>query len=179
LGAARVVPAGDLRWPSRASYRSEGRDLLRALRCARVVVPHRRSGARTSPPTWPIPPTSRSPTKARRGSTRLASPTSRAHGDDASVSVTWQAGEYIKFTAGGSYTRVQSHVITADQPCNPISAGDLGRSGRVRSGRINGGHRHGYGIRTPTTAPRSTPWARFRADDTNLFDAWIMGIVMF
>jgi hypothetical protein len=105
-------------------------------------------------------------------------------GIQASVSVTWQAGEYIKFTAGGSYTREQSHIITADQPCNPDFSGDIGKSGPCRVDKTatatQAASTTATGIPNPNYHPTiDSVGHRFRADDTNLWDAWIMGIVMF
>jgi len=104
-------------------------------------------------------------------------------GMQVSASVTWQAGEYIKFTAGGGYTREQSHIITADQPCNPDFSDNPDASGPCRAlagttstsstSRITG-------IPNPNYKPTiDSVGHRFKADDTSLWDAWVMGIVMF
>jgi len=150
-----------------------GARLLRALRCARSSSASslRRPNFRSY---MADPPTSRSPTKARRGSTRLASPSLRAHGMMASVSVTWQAA------STSSSRRAVVHACAeprhhADQPCNPISAVTWARAGRSGREESNGGHRHGYGHSEPHYRPTiDAVGHRFRADDTNLFDAWIM-----
>ena len=100
----------------------------------------------------------------------------------ASLSVTWQAGEYIKFTAGGAYTRQQSHVITADQPCNPDFGGDVGAGGPCRLEKSNGATTTitPTGIPNPNYRPTiDAVGRRFRVDDANLWDAWVMGTVMF
>jgi hypothetical protein len=100
-------------------------------------------------------------------------------GWQASVAVTWQAGEYIKFTAGGSYTREQGHIITADQPCNPDFNNELGTTGPCRS------QKPGFtptptGIPNPNYRPTiDAVGRRFRTEDSNLWDAFVMGIVMF
>jgi hypothetical protein len=101
----------------------------------------------------------------------------------ASASVTWQAGEYIKFTAGGSFTRDQSHLITADQACNSDSSANLAESGPCRVETPNGDGTstvHASGIPNPNyRATIDAVGRRFRTDDTDLWDGWIMGIVMF
>jgi hypothetical protein len=102
----------------------------------------------------------------------------------ASASVTWQAGEYIKFTAGGGYTRDQSHLITTDKACNTNGSTNLGQSGpcRVETPGTDGsaGTVHATGIPNPHYRPTiDAVGRRFRTDDTSLWDAWIMGIVMF
>jgi hypothetical protein len=103
-------------------------------------------------------------------------------GWQAAVQVTWQAGEYIKFTAGGSYTREQGHFITADQPCNPDFSNDIGASGPCRNEQVNGTNKtvSQTGIPNPNYRPTiDAVGRRFRTEDSNLWDAWVMGIVMF
>jgi hypothetical protein len=102
----------------------------------------------------------------------------------ASVSVTWQAGEYIKFTAGGGLTRDQSHLITADQACNSQFNNSIGESGPCRVETPGTGTTPGTvrasGIPNPHYRPTiNAVGRRFKTDDSNLWDAWIMGIVMF
>jgi hypothetical protein len=102
----------------------------------------------------------------------------------ASLSVTWQAGEYIKFTAGGSFQRDQSHIITANQACNSDFSGNVGQAGpcRVETPAAGGapGSVRASGIPNPHYRPTiDAVGRRFKSDDTNLWDAWIMGIVMF
>jgi hypothetical protein len=96
----------------------------------------------------------------------------------ASLQVTWQVGEYIKFVAGGSYTREQSHVITNEQQCDPSFVSDVTQSGpcRIVSGTIV----TPTGIPNPNYRPTiDSAGRRFKADDTNLWDGWLLGIVMF
>jgi hypothetical protein len=103
-------------------------------------------------------------------------------GWQAAVQVTWQAGEYIKFTAGGSFTREQGHIITSDQPCNPDFSNDIGTSGPCRNEVVNGGNKTvtQTGIPNPNYRPTiDAVGRRFRTEDSNLWDAWVMGIVMF
>jgi len=105
--------------------------------------------------------------------------TSAYMGGQISASVIWQAGEYVKFTIGGSFTREQSHLITADQPCNPDFTNDAAASGpcRRQSGPTPG---EITGIPNPNFRPTiDSVGKRFRADDSSLWDAWITGIVMF
>jgi hypothetical protein len=102
----------------------------------------------------------------------------------ASVSVTWQAGEYIKFTAGGGLTRDQSHIITADQACNSEFSNNVGQAGPCRvetqATASSPGSIRASGIPNPHYRPTiDAVGRRFKTDDSNLWDAWIMGIVMF
>jgi hypothetical protein len=91
-------------------------------------------------------------------------------------SVTWQAGEYIKFVSGVGLTYNQSHVITADQACNPSITDEPGASGACRSG----GTGHVTGIPNPNYRPTlDVPGNRFLADDGTLVNLWINGVVMF
>ena len=99
-----------------------------------------------------------------------------------SGSVTWQAGEYIKFQLGVAYMREQSHVVTLDQPCNPDFKNDLGAAGSCRSsGSANGGPPFAAtGIPNPNYRPTiDGVGRRFKADDGSVWDAWLNGIVMF
>ncbi len=103
-------------------------------------------------------------------------------GWQAAVSVTWQAGEYIKFTAGGVYTREQGHIITADQPCNPDFNNDIGASGPCRNEKVVGTSKtiNQTGIPNPNYRPTiDAVGRRFKTEDSNLWDAFVMGIVMF
>jgi hypothetical protein len=98
-----------------------------------------------------------------------------------STSVTWQGGEYIKFSAGGAYTLVQGHVLTADQPCNPDFTGNLERSGPCRSttSDVNLPFR-ATGMPNPNyRAAINAPGRRFRVAESRAFDAWVNATVMF
>ena len=53
-------------------------------------------------------------------------------------SVTYQAGEFVKFNAGGSYTWVQSYLITGADACNPIDRKEPSTAGPCHSA-VNGG----------------------------------------
>jgi hypothetical protein len=96
-----------------------------------------------------------------------------------STEFTWQAGEYVKFALGGSYTLVQSHFIAFDQPCNPdIDNKTIGEAGPCKSTTALG--------QTPTGKPNpnyrqaiNVPGRRFLVDNSNALDAWINATVMF
>jgi len=171
-----------------ASYRSEGRDYselfdaLGSSNAASLRVPSYASYTGAVDPT--------DPTGQRRIS--VADPGSQKvyftgitdvaafMGMQLSASATWQAGEYIKFTVGGSYTREQSHIITADQPCNPDFSNNADASGPCRAPAAANGTARITGIPNPNYKPTiDAVGRRFRADDTSLWDAWVMGIVMF
>lgn len=95
-----------------------------------------------------------------------------------STELTWQAGEYVKFSLGGAYTIVQSHLITFDQACNPDFKGDIGKSGPCKSSTTSGSR--ATGIPNPNYRPViNTPGRRFKVDDSTAFDAWINATVMF
>lgn len=92
--------------------------------------------------------------------------------------LTFQAGEYVKFSLGGAFTAEQGHVITFDQPCNPDIKKDAGTAGPCSS--TSGGTTTATGIPNPNYRPVvNTPGRRFRVDDVTMWDAWINAIVMF
>ncbi|HVW25333.1 MAG TPA: hypothetical protein VHC69_08170 [Polyangiaceae bacterium] len=95
-----------------------------------------------------------------------------------SAAFTFQAGEYIKFNVGTSYTLEQGHVITFDQPCNPDFHNDIGASGPCRGTSSSGAV--ATGIPNPNyRAVIDSPGRRFRVDDSTIWDAWVNAIVMF
>lgn len=98
-----------------------------------------------------------------------------------SVGLTWQAGEYVKFTAGTGLTFVQSHLITAADACNPDFKGDANASGPCRSGSSAPGSPPALtGIPNPNhRTVIDTPGRRFSVDDTTIVDLWLSGVVMF
>ncbi|HVJ94894.1 MAG TPA: hypothetical protein VM580_34165 [Labilithrix sp.] len=97
-----------------------------------------------------------------------------------SFGVTWQAGEYVKFTAGTGFTYVQSHLITTADPCNPAFKSDAGASGPCRTGAQTAGGGSTTGIPNPNHRPViDTPGRRFSVDDTFVVDLWLSGVVMF
>ncbi|MGC4089885.1 MAG: hypothetical protein QM756_18760 [Polyangiaceae bacterium] len=99
-----------------------------------------------------------------------------------STSVTWQAGEFVKFNAGAAYTLTQGHYITYDQACNPDFSGDIGKSGPCHHESSSAGTTavKATGIPNPSfRKPIDDPGNRFRVDDLRQIDAWINATVMF
>jgi hypothetical protein len=100
-----------------------------------------------------------------------------------SGSVTYQAGEYVKFNAGGGYTFVQGHFVTYDQACNPDFDNDVGKSGPCRTtqaGTSGGFGVEATGIPNPNfRKPINDPGLRFKVDNGTSLDAWISATVMF
>jgi hypothetical protein len=97
------------------------------------------------------------------------------------TSVTWQAGEYVKFTAGAGLTFAQQHFITAAQFCNPNFTSDPLQAGPCH-GVVNGGTgpQPVTGIPNPNQrASIDTPGHRFSADNTTIVDLFLQGVVMF
>ena len=87
-----------------------------------------------------------------------------------------------KFQLGVGYTHEQAHIITLDQPCNPDFADDPTKSGPCRSNRVSGSTTSTTisGIPNPNyRAPINEVGRRFRAEDSNIWDAWVNGVVMF
>jgi hypothetical protein len=103
---------------------------------------------------------------------------------NAGASATWQAGEYVKFSAGLGFTYNQSHFITTAEPCNPNFNGDqnvIAESGPCH-GVVNGGQgpQPITGIPNPNYhAVIDTPGRRFSAEDTTIFDLFLSVVVMF
>jgi hypothetical protein len=167
-----------------ASYRSEGRDyseLFDALGSSTAASIRRPTFA-----SYKADPTNPSQSVVDQNSQRVyftgITDVSAYMGWQASVSATWQAGEYIKFTAGGSFTREQGHIITSDQPCNPDFSNDAGASGPCRNEKVTGTTKTvtPSGIPNPNYRPTiDAVGRRFVTDDSNQWDAWVMGIVMF
>ncbi len=99
----------------------------------------------------------------------------------ASGEVTWQAGEYVKFSAGLGLTYNQSHLITSSDSCNPDFKSDKDIAGPC----------HTVGTQASTTQTITgipnpnhrdvidLPGRRFSVDDTTIVDLWIRGVVMF
>ena len=103
-----------------------------------------------------------------------------------SVSATYQAGEYVKFNAGGAYTLTQGHFVTFDQACNPDFSNDPGASGPCRTGSPadpetgSAASFSATGIPNPNyRRPINDPGHRFKVDDINALDLWISATVMF
>ena len=98
-----------------------------------------------------------------------------------SGSVTYQAGEFVKFNAGGSYTWVQSYLLTGADACNPIDRQDPSTAGPCHS-VLNGGvgAQPITGIPNPYHRPAiDLPGHRFSADDGRIVQIFLNGIVMF
>jgi hypothetical protein len=96
-------------------------------------------------------------------------------------SVTYQAGQYIKFNAGGTYTWVQSHLISGADACNPITRSDPSAAGPCHS-VLNGGvgPQPITGIPNPYHRPIiDLPGRRFAVDDARIVTLFLNGIVMF
>jgi hypothetical protein len=97
-------------------------------------------------------------------------------------SATWQAGEYVKFVAGIGLQYDQSHVITADQACNPGATATLGTAGSCITSTASGGgfSKTTTGLPNPNYRPTlDVPGNRFLADDGTIVNLWINGVVMF
>jgi len=96
------------------------------------------------------------------------------------TSVTWQAGEYVKFTLGGGLLYTQSHVITASDACNPDFRNDLGASGPCRSQPGQGAQQVVTGIPNPNyRAVIDAPGRRYVVEDNFTVDLFVNGVVMF
>ncbi len=97
-----------------------------------------------------------------------------------SVSATWQASEYVKFSIGGGYQFDQGHVITGDQPCNPTFKSDVGKSGPCHSGNDTTQSISATGIPNPNYRPTiNVTGRRFYVDASNTWDIGLSGTVMF
>jgi hypothetical protein len=91
----------------------------------------------------------------------------------ASLSGTWQAGAYIKFTVGADFTYVQNHLVTAADPCTPGTTSAAMAGPCVADGVVQG---------APNPDHRDVidaPGHRFSIDDTTVVDLWVRGVVMF
>jgi hypothetical protein len=97
-----------------------------------------------------------------------------------STSVTWQAGEYVKFNVGAAYTLTQAHFLSFDQACNPDFAGDLSKAGPCQSRRATSGQPVASGIPNPNYRKTiNDPGRRFKVTDSTDIDAWLNATVMF
>jgi hypothetical protein len=99
----------------------------------------------------------------------------------ASGEVTWQAGEYIKFSTGLGLTYNQSHAITSADSCNPDFKSDPATAGPCKLGSTGpGAQQQITGIPNPNHRDViDLPGRRFSVDDTTIVDLWIRGVVMF
>ncbi|MFO0593581.1 MAG: hypothetical protein U0441_38930 [Polyangiaceae bacterium] len=97
-----------------------------------------------------------------------------------SVSATWQASEYVKFSIGGGYQFDQGHVITGDQPCNPAFSDSVAKAGPCHSGNDTTQNITATGIPNPNYRPvMNVTGRRFYVDASNTWDVAIAGTVMF
>lgn len=95
-----------------------------------------------------------------------------------SGSATWQVGEYVKFQFGLGFRHDQGHLITADAPCNPTDKSDLTKSGPCHVG--DGSNIASTGVPNPNyRATINSVGRRFWVDDSNTFDLFASGVVMF
>jgi hypothetical protein len=95
------------------------------------------------------------------------------------ASVTWQASEYVKFQLGVGFRHDQAHGIGGDQPCNPDLKDSLGSAGPCR----RGSDAEGFTVTgSPNPNFRTTinsVGRRFYVDDSNTFDVFASGTMMF
>jgi hypothetical protein len=97
-----------------------------------------------------------------------------------SASLTWQAGEFVKFNVGGGYTLTQAHFITFDQACNPDFKKDLTKSGPCKGKQATTGKDIASGIPNPNYRKSiNDPGHRFKVSDSSEFDAFVNATVMF
>lgn len=96
-----------------------------------------------------------------------------------SASVTWQASEYVKFSFGMGMRHDQSHGISGDQPCNPDFKGNADESGVCHAD--SGPNTVSItGIPNPNYRPSiNMVGRRFLVDQSNTFDLFASGVVMF
>lgn len=94
-------------------------------------------------------------------------------------SVTWQAGEYVKFSTGLAVQYNQSHAVTSADACNSDAEKTPGNAGPCRTADpSNSG--------APTGVPNpqhrdviDNPGRRFTVDDTTIVNLWLNGTLMF
>jgi len=97
-------------------------------------------------------------------------------------SVTYQAGEYVKFNVGAGYTFVQGHFVTFDQACNPDFNKDVNKSGpcHTATSTTSTTGQSATGIPNPNYRKViNDPGLRFKVDNGTSLDAWISATVMF
>jgi hypothetical protein len=93
---------------------------------------------------------------------------------------TFQAGEYVKFNVGGSFTAEQSHIITLDQPCNPDFNNNAGGAGPCHTQATTTSNLTATGIPNPNyRAVIDAPGRRFLVNGVTMWDAWVNAVVMF
>jgi hypothetical protein len=102
-----------------------------------------------------------------------------AHGSyRVSTSVLWQASEFVKFQLGFGFRHDQGHGISGDQPCNPDFKDDIDRAGNCT--KNDSSSRTATGVPNPNyRATVNAAGRRFFVDDSNTFDVFASGTVMF
>jgi hypothetical protein len=163
----------------RGTYHSPGREyseLFDALGSSQAV-----SLRTPNPATWAAPTSPGVPSVPAPGYQKIyftGVTEQQAYGSfSLGASATWQAGQYIKFTAGTSFTYAQPHLVTAADTCNP-SIMDSGQAGPCRS--TTPGHAQVQGVPNPDHHDIiDLPGHRFSVDDTTIVDLYVMGVVMF
>lgn len=94
------------------------------------------------------------------------------------TSITWQAGERIKFQIGAGLTWNQSHLITSADACNPGASFTVATAGPCQL--VQGSTITPTGLPNPNHRPViDLPGNRFSADDTTIVNLWVNGVVMF
>lgn len=94
--------------------------------------------------------------------------------------VTWQAGEFIKFSAGFGLTFIQSHFLSSAEACNPDFKGNIDAAGPCKGASGGSGLQPVTGIPNPNhRAVIDAPGRRFSVDDAAIIDLFLSGIVMF
>ncbi len=92
--------------------------------------------------------------------------------------ITWQASDVVKFKVGAGVTKVQGHVISGDQPCNPDLKGEPGASGPCK--REEATSTTVTGAPNPSYRPSvNAPGRRFFVDDATVWDVFASAVVMF
>lgn len=89
----------------------------------------------------------------------------------------WQAGEYVKFSAGLGYAITQSHALTYDEPCIPGSRRTSATAGPCGDTTNSSG---ASGIPNPNyRRVLNQPGYRFTVDDSRAWDGAVNAVVMF
>ena len=160
----------------KGTYHSPGRDYSELFDALGLVDRRRRCASRTRRRTWAGPGGRASPRQAPRSVYFTGITEQQAYGSfTLSASATWQAGQYIKFTAGSAFTYAQPHLVTAADTCTP-----------EQHGPHRGGRPCTSAERACSASPNpdhhdliDLPGHRFSVDDTTIVDLWVMGVVMF
>ena len=97
-----------------------------------------------------------------------------------SISATYQANRYIKFSVGTALNHIQSHYLTFDQPCNASLSGSLKDAGPCRGRADTTSAWTPTGIPNPNYRPViDAPGRRFLVDGSSGFDGWLSATAMF